>query len=117
MVTLILGNMICAEALPVFMDRIVSPFIAILLSVSLIFIFGEILPQAVCAKYGLLIGAHPLVRYPIIILLIVSSPLSWPMGWMLDRVLGRGGRLYSSEELTALIEIHREEGIEINIPL
>ena len=48
LVTLLISNSLAMEALPLFLDRLVSPLHAVLLAVSLILFFGEILPQAVC---------------------------------------------------------------------
>jgi metal transporter CNNM len=36
------------ETLPIFLDRIFSPWVAVLISVTLILMFGEIIPQALC---------------------------------------------------------------------
>ena len=47
-VTLLLMNAFAFEALPVFLDRIVNRFWAVVISVSLILVFGEVLPQALC---------------------------------------------------------------------
>lgn len=48
LVTLLLCNACAMETLPIFLDRMVSPFAAIFISVSLILIFGEVVPQAIC---------------------------------------------------------------------
>lgn len=47
---------------------------------------GEIIPQAACSRYGLEIGAAsaPFVR----LLMWLTAPVSYPIGWVLDRVLG-----------------------------
>src|ERR1700744_2349121 len=59
LVTLLLGNVITNETLPIVLDRDMSGgWPAILMSTVLIVIFGEIIPQSVCAKYGLKIGAR-----------------------------------------------------------
>jgi CBS domain containing-hemolysin-like protein len=45
---------LCAsQALPIFLDKLVDPVTAVLLSVSVVLVIGEILPQAVCRSYGL----------------------------------------------------------------
>ena len=51
--TLLLCNAAAMEALPIFLDRLLNPLAAILISVSAILVFAEILPQAVCKRYGL----------------------------------------------------------------
>ncbi|PPS05579.1 hypothetical protein GOBAR_AA15067 [Gossypium barbadense] len=43
--------------LPIFLDSLVTAWGAILISVTLILLFGEIIPQSVCSRYGLAIGA------------------------------------------------------------
>lgn len=48
--TLLLCNAACMEALPLFLDRLLNPVVAILLSVTAILLFGEIIPQAVCSR-------------------------------------------------------------------
>ena len=47
LVTLLLLNASVNEALPIFLDNIVPSWLAIILSVSLVLLFGEILPSAV----------------------------------------------------------------------
>ncbi|KAI5298961.1 hypothetical protein KEM55_002733, partial [Ascosphaera atra] len=59
LVTLLLGNVIVNEALPIVLDRSLGGgWLAIVGSTVLIVIFGEIIPQSVCVRYGLEIGAH-----------------------------------------------------------
>lgn len=58
LVTLLLGNVITNETLPIVLDKDISGGSAVLMSTVLIVIFGEIIPQSVCAKYGLKIGAQ-----------------------------------------------------------
>lgn len=58
LVTLLLANAAAVEAMPIFLDRISSPIIAIVVSVSAVLMFGEIIPQALCTRYGLAIGYY-----------------------------------------------------------
>jgi metal transporter CNNM len=51
LVTLLLANASAMEALPIFLDKIVSPTISIILSVSLVLMFGEVIPQVGVAWY------------------------------------------------------------------
>ena len=48
LVTLLLMNSCAMEALPIFLDKIVSEFMAILISVTLVLVFGEVVPQDYC---------------------------------------------------------------------
>merc|ERR1719316_1714969 len=47
LVTLLLMNSIANEALPLFLDQLVPSWVAVLLSVSFVLIFGEIIPSAI----------------------------------------------------------------------
>ncbi|KAK9292397.1 hypothetical protein L1049_020364 [Liquidambar formosana] len=49
--TLLIGNAMAMEALPIFLDALLPAWGAILISVTLILAFGEIIPQAVCSSY------------------------------------------------------------------
>lgn len=51
LVTLLLCNACAMEALPLFLDRLADPVTAILISVTAVLVFGEILPQAVCSRW------------------------------------------------------------------
>jgi len=39
------------------LDRITSPVAAVVISVTAVLFFGEVIPQAICSRYGLAIGA------------------------------------------------------------
>ncbi len=38
------------QALPLFLDRLMDPLSSVLLSVTAVLLFGEIIPQALCSK-------------------------------------------------------------------
>ena len=46
LVSLLLLNAMANEALPIFLDRLTNPFVSVILSVTFVLIFGEILPSA-----------------------------------------------------------------------
>ncbi|BBG94918.1 CBS domain-containing protein with DUF21 [Prunus dulcis] len=106
--TLLIGNALAMEALPVFLDSLVPPWAAIVISVTLILVFGEILPQAVCTRYGLTVGATmaPFVR----VLLIIFLPISYPISKVLDWMLGKGhAALLRRAELKTFVDFHGNE--------
>ncbi|KAL5210208.1 hypothetical protein ABZP36_005831 [Zizania latifolia] len=106
--TLLIGNSLAMEALPIFLDSLLPSFGAILISVTLILAFGEIMPQAICTRYGLTVGAKaaPVVR----ILLIVFFPVAYPISKLLDSVLGKGHvALMRRAELKTLVDMHGNE--------
>lgn len=109
--TLLLSNSAAMEALPLFLDRLVPSYIAIILSVTLVLIFGEILPQALCTKDPVAIGA----RFAFIVrfLMVILYPIVWPMSKLLDYLLGHGDArkiLFKPSELKGLLELHGDPG-------
>ncbi|PON65780.1 hypothetical protein PanWU01x14_115230 [Parasponia andersonii] len=107
LVTLLLCNACAMEALPIYLDKIFHPFVAVLLSVTFVLAFGEIIPQAICSRYGLSVGANfvGLVR----VLMIITYPISYPIGKVLDAVLGHHEVLFRRAQLKALVSIHGQE--------
>ncbi|KAH9692957.1 DUF21 domain-containing protein [Citrus sinensis] len=68
----------------------------------------EILPQAVCTRYGLTVGATmaPIVR----VLLCLFFPISYPISKILDLMLGKGHAvLLRRAELKTFVNFHGNE--------
>ncbi len=61
---------------------------AVLLSVTVVLIFGEVLPQAVCSRFGLVIGAYS--SWFVSMLMTITYPISFPIAKLLDLLLGTG---------------------------
>jgi metal transporter CNNM len=111
LVSLLVVNAACMEALPLVLDRIMDPRAAVALSVTAVLIFGEIAPQAVCSRYGLAIGAGsaPLVK----LLMLATCPVSWPVARLLDLLLGKPGSheaVFRRKQLKALVGLHAAGG-------
>eukprot|EP00007_Cunea_sp_BSH-02190019_P007714 CAMPEP_0174239140 /NCGR_PEP_ID=MMETSP0417-20130205/13568_1 /TAXON_ID=242541 /ORGANISM="Mayorella sp, Strain BSH-02190019" /LENGTH=592 /DNA_ID=CAMNT_0015318053 /DNA_START=67 /DNA_END=1845 /DNA_ORIENTATION=- len=105
LVTLLLANAFAMESLPIFLDRAVGPIIAVILSVTCVLLFGEIIPQALCSRFGLAIGAS--LFWFVWILMVITFPLSFPLGKLLDCVLGHEeGTYYARKELKELVHLH-----------
>jgi metal transporter CNNM len=95
------------SALSIVLDSVYHGLVAGILSTALITIFGEIIPQAVLARYALRLGAKftGLVR----VIMIILYPVCAPMAWVLDRVLGDElPTVYTKTELKRLLEEHRD---------
>ncbi|XP_030974754.1 DUF21 domain-containing protein At2g14520-like isoform X3 [Quercus lobata] len=106
--TLLICNAVAMETLPIFLDSLVTAWGAIVISVTLVLLFGEILPQAVCTRYGLAIGAAvaPFVQ----ILVWICFPVAYPISKLLDRFLGKDhDALYRRAELKTLVDLHSNE--------
>ncbi len=111
LVTLLLCNASAMEALPIFLNRIVDEYAAIAISVSLVLVFGEVLPQAVCTgpsqiKIASFLGPMTLG------LMYVTYPLSYPIALFLDWLLGKHSKSrFVNTELKSLIELHTLEAL------
>ncbi|KAL4318959.1 hypothetical protein GQ457_18G019580 [Hibiscus cannabinus] len=106
--TLLICNAAAMEALPIFLDSLVTAWGAILISVTLILLFGEIIPQSVCSRYGLVIGATvtPIVQ----VLVWICFPVAYPISKLLDFLLGHGHvSLFRRAELKTLVNLHGNE--------
>ncbi|KAJ1939533.1 hypothetical protein GGF37_004362 [Kickxella alabastrina] len=105
LVTLLLGNTVINETLPIVMDSILGGGVkAVLVSTASIVLFGEIIPQSLCARYGLAIGAF--FAYPVRILQYILSPLGYPIALLLDYVLGPDhGITYKKAALKELVSL------------
>ncbi|KAI8918116.1 hypothetical protein BC831DRAFT_483256 [Entophlyctis helioformis] len=109
LVTLLVTNTIVNETLPIMFDTIhLEGWQAVLCSTILIVIFGEIIPQAVCARYGLQIGAF--FAWPVRILINLAWIVAYPIACLLDAVLGhKNGVIYRRAELRELVALHGED--------
>ncbi|KAJ1695631.1 hypothetical protein LUZ63_012329 [Rhynchospora breviuscula] len=110
LVTLLLCNAASMEALPIFLDKIFHPVVAVILSVTFVLAFGEVIPQAICSRYGLAVGAN--LVWLVRILMVICYPIAWPIGKLLDWALGHNdSALFRRAQLKALVTIHsKEEG-------
>uniref|UniRef100_A0A2N9IN24 CNNM transmembrane domain-containing protein n=1 Tax=Fagus sylvatica TaxID=28930 RepID=A0A2N9IN24_FAGSY len=96
--TLLIGKSLALEALPIFMDTIMPPWAAILLSATLVLAFLEIIPQAVSSRYALSLGAK-LAAF-VSLLLFVFFPISYPI---------RHRSLLRRAELKTVVDLHANE--------
>ncbi|XP_023552286.1 DUF21 domain-containing protein At5g52790 [Cucurbita pepo subsp. pepo] len=103
--TLLISNAMAMEALPIFIDALLPAWGAIVISVTLILTFGEIIPQAICSRYGLSVGAR--LSVIVRVLLLVLFPLAYPISKILDWLLGKGhSTLLRRAELKTFVDMH-----------
>ena len=109
LVTLLLANAIAVEALPLFLDAMFSKEIDIVISTTLVLIFGEILPNSILTGNNKLRLAAKLI--PIIkVLIIIFLPLSYPIAKLLDCILGtESSKTLKHQELKKFLTLHEEE--------
>ncbi|KAL3421622.1 DUF21 and cbs domain-containing protein [Phlyctema vagabunda] len=110
LVTLLLSNVIVNETLPIVLDRSLGGgWPAVLGSTVLIVIFGEVIPQSICVRYGLSIGAF---MAPVVLALMwIMGPIAWPVAKLLDKLLGEDhGTVYKKSGLKTLVTLHKTLG-------
>ncbi|KAG2135141.1 hypothetical protein DEU56DRAFT_400233 [Suillus clintonianus] len=107
LVVLLLSNVVINESLPIFLDSAIGGgLLAIVISATAIVIFGEVIPQAVCARHGLAIGARcaPFV----LLLMYLFAPVAYPIAKILDHALGaHDAHTYKKAELKSFLQFHR----------
>lgn len=110
LVTLLLSNVITNETLPIVLDRTLGGgWPAVLGSTALIVIFGEVVPQSICVRYGLPIGAW--MAPCVLALMYIMSPVAWPVAKLLDKLLGEDhGTTYKKAGLKTLVTLHKTLG-------
>jgi metal transporter CNNM len=74
----------------------------------LIFSHFRIIPQAVCARFGLAIGAF--FAWPVRILMFIEWIVAYPIACLLDWTLGhQNGVIYRHAQLKELVALHSED--------
>lgn len=108
LVTLLLCNAIAMEALPIYLEKIFNTVVAVILSVTFVLAFGEVIPQAICSQHGLAVGANFL--WLVRILMLICYPIAYPISKVLDCILGHNNSaLFRRAQLKALVSIHGQE--------
>eukprot|EP00456_Euglypha_rotunda_P074181 TRINITY_DN6782_c0_g1_i1.p1 TRINITY_DN6782_c0_g1~~TRINITY_DN6782_c0_g1_i1.p1 ORF type:complete len:427 (+),score=19.86 TRINITY_DN6782_c0_g1_i1:170-1450(+) len=109
LVSLLLFNALANEALPIFLDAIVPSWMAIVISVTMVLIFSEILPSAIfTGSHALQIGAT--LSWFVWVIMITFGIISWPASKLLDCIFGsEHGLRYRRSELKALVKIHKND--------
>ncbi|VDO05875.1 unnamed protein product [Rodentolepis nana] len=102
--TILLGNVTVNTSLTILMDNLTgSGLFAVIVSTLGITTFGEIIPQAICSRHGLAIGAKTiwLTRF----FMVLMFPIAFPISFILDKVLGEDiGQVYNKEKLGVLLK-------------
>ena len=87
--SILLGNVLVNNSLTIVLDSMTGGggALAVVFATLAIVIFGEIIPQSICSRHGLAVGAYTIWLTKLFMLL--TSPLSYPLSKLLDCVLGR----------------------------
>lgn len=111
LVTLLLATSSAEEAMPLFLERMMPAWASIIVSVTIVLICAEVVPMAICTRYGLEVGAK--LSWLVWILTFVCYPVAWPIGKILDLVFGSGnaGTLFKRSQLKELINLHSKHTV------
>ncbi|XP_030625321.1 metal transporter CNNM4-like [Chanos chanos] len=103
--SLLLGNVLVNTTLTILLDDLIGSGLgAVVASTVGIVIFGEIVPQALCSRHGLAVGANTIILTKFFML--VTLPLSFPVSKLLDCVLGQEiGTVYNREKLVEMLKV------------
>ncbi|XP_035885983.1 metal transporter CNNM4 isoform X4 [Phyllostomus discolor] len=103
--SLLLGNVLVNTSLTILLDNLIgSGLMAVASSTIGIVIFGEIVPQALCSRHGLAVGANTIILTKFFMLL--TFPISFPISKLLDFFLGQEIRtVYNREKLMEMLKV------------
>ena len=113
LVTLLVTNTMAMIALPIFLDKIFGPAIALIISVTALLFLGEVLPQAVFVRHNVAICAFcaPLVWVAIFLTGIVSYPFSVLLDCAIHDTSERMNRQRLLEIIADVEAAHREQQV------
>lgn len=105
--TLLLGNVAVNAILAIYLGSIASGIMAGIMATGLIFVFGEILPQAIISRFAMSFGAK--TAWFVKLIIVLFYPICAPIAWALDKLLGNEiPMIYSKRELMSVIEEHED---------
>ncbi|XP_073478178.1 metal transporter CNNM4 [Aquarana catesbeiana] len=103
--SLLLGNVLVNTTLTTLLDELIgSGLAAVAASTMGIVVLGEIVPQALCSRHGLAVGANTLwlTRF----FMLVTFPVAYPVSRLLDCILGQEiGTVYNREKLLEMLKV------------
>ncbi|KAM8828174.1 LOW QUALITY PROTEIN: metal transporter CNNM4 [Spinachia spinachia] len=103
--SLLLGNVLVNTTLTILLDDLIGSGLgAVVASTIGIVIFGEIVPQALCSRHGLAVGANTILVTKFFMFL--TFPVSFPVSKLLDVLLGQEiGTVYNREKLVGMLKV------------
>jgi metal transporter CNNM len=100
--TILLGNVLVNSTSTLILGSYLEGIFAAIGSTLLIVIFGEIIPQAICSRHGLAVGSF--TRHITYGMMILTFPLAYPLGKILDFFLGKETAVsYSRDKVRELV--------------
>lgn len=105
--TLLLGNVAVNSAISVVMSDISSGLTAGVIATGVIFIFGEVFPQALFARHAFNVGAK--TTWLVLIFMFIMYPVAKPLSMALDFLFGKElSQRLNKRELELILEDHTD---------
>lgn len=101
--SILLTCTLCNAIFTVYTNELISSWLTIAVSTLTIVLLCEILPQAVCSRAPLYIGAHTILITKAC--MVLTAIISYPLGKILDKLLGEEMAVYPKERLKELIKV------------
>ncbi len=108
LVTVLLGCVITNTSISILLAEAEGNLSGFFISTVLTMLFGEIIPQALCNRFGLLIGAYS--RFILYFFYYTLYIATYPIAAVIDRVLGDDeGNFLSKSRMKKLFEQYEKE--------
>ncbi|KPA83421.1 hypothetical protein ABB37_03055 [Leptomonas pyrrhocoris] len=101
LVALVLMNAVFVMTLPILLEALFDEVTALIVSITAVLLAGEVVPLAVFVRWAIPVCSYFIQS--IWFAIIVTAPVSYPMGKVLDSILGHNEDLLDREDLAALI--------------
>jgi metal transporter CNNM len=113
LVTLMLWNASATEALPIFLNKLVPEWLAIIISVTMVLFVGEIIPASILTGPNQLSIAAKLIPL-VYCVLVIFFPIAYPISKLLDLIIGHesGMTMYNRSEISTMMALQHEEGVK-----
>ena len=106
--TLLLGNVAVNSCITMIMTELSTGIVASAISTIIIFVFGEVAPQAIFSRFAFKVGYY--TTWLVKGFMFIMWPIAKPMSILLDFILGKEfPETYNKNELRELIQ---EQGIQ-----
>jgi len=105
--TLLLGCTLVNAIIAVLLADLTGGVAGTIATTAAIVVFGEIVPQSVCSRHALAVGAWSL---PVVyVFLVIFFPIAYPISLLLDYILGREiSGVFTRKGLLALVRLNVE---------